>query len=138
MYYYNGRLRGFTYGYNAEFNAIRSKMDIAEEAEEESGSASIKTYLTTSTNSIATSNTAKSGNGYARITYIGESNDICSNGQLATFDYSRSEQTFITPCDGKYSLEVWGAQGGSYNSSFYGGYGGYSYGEIELIQNETL
>ena len=136
-YFYNGRLRGYTYGYNSLFNNIRSKMDIAEYVETDETINDIKTFATTNVSGTATKDYAKTGNGYARITYIGEDNDICTNGQVETYDYSGSEQFFTAPCEGKYSLEVWGAQGGSYSNSK-GGYGGYSYGEVELLQNETL
>lgn len=55
-----------------------------------------------------------------------------------TFDYTGSEQTYTVKLDGKYKLEVWGAQGGSYNSEYYGGYGGYSVGTIELKKNQMI
>ena len=55
-----------------------------------------------------------------------------------TFDYTGSEQTYTVKLDGKYKLEVWGAQGGSYNSEYYGGYGGYSVGTIELKKNQII
>lgn len=35
-----------------------------------------------------------------------------------TFDYTGEEQTFTAPADGVYKLQVWGAQGGSYNTSY--------------------
>ena len=53
------------------------------------------------------------------------------------FDYTGGEQTFTVPCAGSYKLEVWGAQGGSYDS-YKGGYGAYSFGEITLNRNEEL
>ena len=34
------------------------------------------------------------------------------------FDYTGSLQTFTAPEDGIYKLQVWGAQGGSYNTSY--------------------
>lgn len=55
-----------------------------------------------------------------------------------TFDYTGSEQTYTVKLDGKYKLEVWGAQGGSYNSEYYGGYGGYSVGTVELKKNQMI
>jgi len=54
------------------------------------------------------------------------------------FDYTGGEQTFIAPIDGIYKVEVWGAQGGSYSTTYYGGYGGYSVGEISLNEGDTL
>ena len=43
----------------------------------------------------------------------------------------------ITLPPGKFKLECWGAQGGSY-SSYYGGAGGYSAGELELLNPTDL
>ena len=40
--------------------------------------------------------------------------------------YTGADSMFIPPCKGTYKIEVWGAQGGSYNSTYYGGYGGYA------------
>ena len=56
-------------------------------------------------------------------------------GTVWTFDYTGGEQEFTTPCSGGYKLETWGAQGGSESTTFYGGYGGYSNGEINLKKN---
>ncbi len=53
------------------------------------------------------------------------------------FDYTGSEQTFIAPVSGTYKLETWGAQGGSYNG-IYGGYGGYSSGDITLNKGNSI
>ena len=60
------------------------------------------------------------------------------DGKEWTFSYTGSSQTFSVPCNGVYKLEVWGAQGGSYNSTYYGGKGGYSYGSINLSSSTTL
>ncbi len=54
------------------------------------------------------------------------------------FDYTGSEQTFTAPVSGIYKLETWGAQGGSYSNEYYGGYGGYSKGEINLLEKQTV
>ena len=54
------------------------------------------------------------------------------------FDYTGTEQAFVAPADGKYKIETWGAQGGSYNDEYHGSYGGYSSGIIELAQNVVL
>ena len=48
------------------------------------------------------------------------------------FDYTGGEQTFVAPISGIYKIETWGAQGGTYNSEFLGGYGGYSVGMTSL------
>ena len=57
------------------------------------------------------------------------------------FDYTGSEQTFQVSCSGTYTLETWGAQGGSssYNTnSNNGGYGGYTKADINLATGERL
>ena len=54
------------------------------------------------------------------------------------FDYTGTEQIFNVPETGTYKIETWGAQGGSYNDEYHGGYGGYSSGIIELTQNTLL
>lgn len=54
-----------------------------------------------------------------------------------TTDVAEPYYTFKAPVTGKYKLETWGAQGGSY-LSYVGGYGGYSVGTIVLEQNEIV
>lgn len=46
--------------------------------------------------------------------------------------------TYEAPATGTYTLQVWGAQGGSYNTTYYGGKGGYSIGTISLSQGDKL
>lgn len=114
-----------------------------------------------------TSETGHSGNGYCRITVIecnstalyakvnnslkkatsicfkmnnkiygiGADNSSNSNTNM-NFSYTGSVQT-ATLDPGKYILECWGAQGGSY-SSYSGGAGGYSIGTITLSQRTNL
>lgn len=112
-----------------------------------------------------TSETGHSGNGYCRITVIecnstalyakvnnslkkatsiyfkmnnkiyGIGADNSSNTNM-NFSYTGSVQT-ATLDPGKYILECWGAQGGSY-SSYSGGAGGYSIGTITLSQRTNL
>ena len=53
-------------------------------------------------------------------------------------DYSQKEVEFIAPETGTYKLETWGAQGGNSGSIYYGGYGAYSTGEINLTRNQKL
>lgn len=112
-----------------------------------------------------TSETGHSGNGYCRITVIECNNtalyakvnnslkkatSICfkmnnkiygigannSSNTNMNFSYTGSVQT-ATLDPGKYILECWGAQGGSY-SSYSGGAGGYSIGTITLSQRTNL
>ena len=51
-------------------------------------------------------------------------------GAVLDFPYTGAAKSVSLP-PGRYKLEVWGAQGGSY-SSYYGGRGGYSVGELSL------
>ena len=55
-----------------------------------------------------------------------------------TFDYTGGEQTFTAPVSGTYKLETWGAQGGVIDSTYFGGYGGYSSGTTTLNKDEVL
>ena len=60
---------------------------------------------------------------------------------ITNFYYTGASQTYTVPVDGRYKLEVWGAQGGlsRYNSYIWqGGKGGYSYGTININQGLTL
>ena len=54
------------------------------------------------------------------------------------FDYTGEEQMFTVPHTGYYKLEVWGAQGGSANTNYSGGYGGYSNGSVYLEEGTVL
>lgn len=68
-------------------------------------------------------------------------NDGLNNVEFAsnnyyTFSFTGSEQVFVVPKTGEYTLEVWGAQGGSGYSM--GGYGGYSRGNIRLESGQKL
>lgn len=60
--------------------------------------------------------------------------------QVYDFEYTGAVQTFGVPYTGKYKLEVWGANGGGYNTSYSttGGRGGYSVGTINLSSGTTL
>jgi hypothetical protein len=54
------------------------------------------------------------------------------------FAYIGSEESFSILASGYYNLEVWGAQGGTYNSTYYGGYGAYSSGIVYLEKGSTI
>ncbi|MDR2835683.1 MAG: hypothetical protein LBV69_05720, partial [Bacteroidales bacterium] len=78
-------------------------------------------------------------------TYYAEAEVASAGAGLpVNFPYTGAVQQFTVPATGTYKLEVWGAQGGdgtseNYNaSSTYGGRGGYSNGEINLVQGEIL
>ena len=62
----------------------------------------------------------------------------CDVSQSWTFDYTGGEQTFTVPTTGTYKLETWGAQGYSVNSTYFGGYGAYSVGFVQLKNNTNL
>ena len=92
------------------------------------------TYSTTNSSSAPTSKYAKQGSGYAKVSLLETSesdNRIIKNME---FDAVNKTEIFVAPLDGKYKLEVWGAQGGGSN----GGYGAYSVGTILLIKNQKL
>lgn len=57
-------------------------------------------------------------------------------GDILNCPYSGSYKSITLP-KGQYKLECWGAQGGSYNTSYYGGKGGYSVGILNLSSNKT-
>lgn len=92
-----------------------------------SGDSSMPSYLSSE------SMKGNSGNGYARVTIV----DASEIDQYE-FAYTGTERTFVAPKEGKYKLQVWGAQGGYRSSSEYGGKGGYSEGIITLKKGDTL
>ena len=100
---------------------------------------STKTFSTTCTNTTATANCSKLGNGYAKIVYIGSNENNIPDEVYYTYDYSYTgeQQIFTAPLDGYYKLEVWGAQGGTV-TSYRGGYGGYSSGAVALKKGDKL
>lgn len=58
-------------------------------------------------------------------------------GTVYNYSYTGSPQEFITPCNGKYKVELWGSQGGDYSSYNTGGKGSYTSGEIFMNQGES-
>ena len=54
------------------------------------------------------------------------------------FSYTGECTTYIAKSNGYYNLEVWGAQGGNYNTTYVGGLGGYSKGIVHLTKGTTL
>lgn len=121
---------------------------------------------TSFTSPTGSSETGHSGNGYCRITVIECKNTALYtrinnsmkkatafyfklnnnkmygvgsanyNGSVMNFDYTGSVQT-ATLAPGRYKLECWGAQGGTYSGCI-GGYGGYSKGTITLTKTTTV
>ena len=59
-------------------------------------------------------------------------------GQVWNYNYIGNEQSFIVPCDGSYKLETWGAQGGTIDTTYYGGYGAYSKGNYILTRESNV
>ncbi len=61
-------------------------------------------------------------------------------GKVWSFAYTGNQQEFKVPCDGKYKIELWGAQGGNYNDSttYIGGKGAYTSGTISLSGDTNL
>ena len=57
---------------------------------------------------------------------------------VAEFEYKGSEDKMTILKDGIYKLEAWGAQGGDYSAAYYGGFGSYSYVEVELKKGDVL
>ena len=70
--------------------------------------------------------------------YDTEASLECETNNTWDFDYTGSEQTLTIPITGTYKLETWGAQGGSANETYVGGYGGYSNGQIALDINQKI
>lgn len=58
-------------------------------------------------------------------------------GDILNCKYSGAVKQITLP-KGKYKLECWGAQGGSYDSSYVGGKGGYSIGVVTLKKNTVV
>lgn len=54
------------------------------------------------------------------------------------FAYTGNDEKFEAPVNGIYKLETWGAQGGTYNETYFGGYGGYSSGLVYLKKGTKL
>ena len=79
------------------------------------------------------------GNGFAKITNI-------DTGEVNTFDYTGSYQTFTPNVAGDYKFELWGAAGGDgyaipgyeQTSSSHGGRGAYTSGVLTLKRTDTF
>ena len=80
---------------------------------------------------------------YALFSYAKISNNVIEIkvGKInytTNFTYTGECTTYISKSDGYYNLEVWGAQGGNYNTTYVGGLGGYSKGIVHLTKGTTL
>ena len=58
-------------------------------------------------------------------------------GDIINCSYTGTYKTITLP-KGSYKLECWGASGGSYDTTYVGGKGGYSIGTITLEKSTTL
>ena len=54
------------------------------------------------------------------------------------FTYTGSYQEYVVPRDGIYHIQLWGSQGGNYDTTLFGGLGGYTEGDIKLKKGEKL
>ena len=54
-----------------------------------------------------------------------------------SFSYTGNVQSVLLD-PGDYLLEVWGAQGGNFNETYFGGYGGYSVGKVKFESKTTV
>ena len=59
-------------------------------------------------------------------------------GYVWNFDYTGGEQEFTTPCTGTYKLETWGAQGGNSINNYFGGYGAYATGKLNIRKDSIV
>ena len=80
---------------------------------------------------------------YALFSFTKTSNNVIEGkvGKInytTNFSYTGECTTYIAKSDGYYNLEVWGAQGGNYNTTYVGGLGGYSKGIVHLEKGTTL
>ena len=80
---------------------------------------------------------------YALFSYAKISNNVIEGkvGKInyaTNFAYTGECTTYTAKSDGYYNLEVWGAQGGNYNTTYVGGLGGYSKGIVHLTKGTTL
>ena len=78
---------------------------------------------------------SKDNNGILSYQLIEEDTSTCSitPGKTWTFNYTQNVQNFKVPCNGKYKIELWGAQGGNE-----GGKGAYTSGIITLPSQTNM
>ena len=89
-----------------------------------------------SVNSDGSTESGHSGDGHARITVLAVNSSTkteIKKGQIFNCEFTGNVQAGTFPA-GTYKLEVWGAQGGNYSSS-YGGAGGYSVGTLTITED---
>lgn len=115
-------ITNYSYQYDANIKLVctpSDKISIEQIGELLAQSEITKSITSTSTNEITcTINVEK----ISRSEYA---EDMCTykEGDIWEFNYTGAEQEFKVPCDGVYSVELYGAQGGD-NGSYIGGNGG--------------
>ena len=92
---------------------------------------SLRTRLMQTSSSLPYSSVPKQVNGYAKIMFY--SKTYKEENYSTIFSYTGSYQEYTVPKTGTYKIELWGAQAANSASM-----GGYTSGEIELIQNEKI
>ena len=60
------------------------------------------------------------------------------SGYAWEYDYTGKYETFTAPYSGLYNVELWGAQGYSVNTTYYGGKGAYTKGYLYLDEGESI
>ena len=68
--------------------------------------------------------------------YAKWANDLENN--IIDYSYTGNYQEFVAPQTGTYKIELWGAQGTNFDSTYQGGKGGYVKGNITLQENEKI
>ncbi len=99
-------------------------------------SATTNTYSYSNIGNGTTKFMAYTTDASGKTSAILETNEYILNG---IYDYSNAVQTVTVEKSGYYYLQVWGAQGGTYNATYApGGLGGYSKGYVHLNAGDTL
>ncbi len=99
-------------------------------------SATTNTYSYSNIGNGTTKFMAYTTDASGKASAILETNEYILNG---IYDYSNAVQTVTIEKSGYYYLQVWGAQGGTYNATYApGGLGGYSEGYVYLNAGDTL
>ena len=103
-------------------------------------------YMGTPSYSSGSPTVGNDGNGYARITfskfatYTNEQYDdlYFQKHKVWRYQLTGTYQTFTAPYTGKYKFELWGASGGDYSTTYIGGNGAYTSGEMNVNKGQTL
>jgi hypothetical protein len=72
------------------------------------------------------------------FTFRKQSDYVSANKDAYDFEYTGHYEKFIVPSTGTYTLETWGAQGGTNATTAEGGLGGYSKADMYLEKGEVL